>query len=48
MWIALTVGMLVLATAGVAWRLAVSGRRTPTENDRSRQHEVPGAHEPPP
>jgi hypothetical protein len=48
MWIVLGILAVVLGTAGVAWRLLVIGRRAPDENDRSRQHEVPGADGPPP
>lgn len=48
MWIVLAAVSIMLGAAVLVWRLGVIGRRTPRENDRSRQHEVPGADEPPP
>jgi hypothetical protein len=48
MWIAITVVSIVFAAAVLVWRLVSIGRPKPDENDPRRQHEVPGAHRPPP
>jgi hypothetical protein len=48
MWIVITVVSIVFAAVVLFWRLLSLGQRTPDENDADRQHEVPGAHRPPP
>jgi hypothetical protein len=48
MWIVLAVVCVVLALGALAWRLSVIGRRTPTDLEPERQHEVPGAGAPAP
>jgi len=48
MWTVLAIVIVVLGVAGVLWRVAVIPRDAPDENDPSRQHEVPGADQPPP
>lgn len=48
MWTVLAIVVVVLGVAGLAWRLLVIPRDAPDENDRSRQHEVPGSDQPPP
>jgi hypothetical protein len=48
MWTVLAIVSLMFAAAVIVWRLATVGRPVPDDNDPSRQHEVPGADEPPP
>ncbi len=48
MWTVLAVVSLILAAVVLVWRLAAIGQAAPDENDRSRQHEVPGSDQPPP
>ena len=48
MFTVLAVISVLLAAGVLVWRLGAAGQRTPDDNDRSRQHEVPGADQPPP
>ena len=48
MFTMLAIVSIVLAAGVLLWRLAAAGQRPPGDNDRSRQHEVPGADQPPP
>lgn len=48
MWTVIALVAVVVGIAALVWRLLVVPQRMPDENDRSRQHEVPGADRPPP
>ena len=48
MWFAIAIASVALAALVAAWRLSAVGRTPPDENSPERQHEVPGAHAPPP